>query len=277
MTYAPRFFLVTVGALALLFSVLGGCGRTTIEDLGVGGASGCGNGTCDPGETCSTCQADCGLCAGCGDGTCNNGENCTSCPEDCGVCSTCGNGTCDPGENCVNCAADCGKCSKCGDGTCDASHGETCGSCPVDCGLCSTCGDGTCQPNETCASCPQDCGVCSVCGNNKCEMPYETCINCPQDCGECTMPTSCLQTVTCILGCVGGGIMSPDLVQCIFDCGASGCANAQYLVSQVEQCAVNALLVTHQCGGMGGGGGIANCLMQACGPQIAACIATPCQ
>jgi len=47
----------------------------------------------------------------CGDGTCNNGETCDTCEADCGACgSTCGDGNCDTGEDCINCAQDCGEC-----------------------------------------------------------------------------------------------------------------------------------------------------------------------
>jgi lysophospholipase L1-like esterase len=44
----------------------------------------------------------------CGDGTCEGGEDCGSCAADCGTCPpVCGDGTCDPGEDCASCAADC--------------------------------------------------------------------------------------------------------------------------------------------------------------------------
>lgn len=67
----------------------------------------CGNGVCDPDETCLTCPTDCGLCMYCGDGVCTDYENCVICPEDCGSCngndgSECGpnNGGCDVNANC---------------------------------------------------------------------------------------------------------------------------------------------------------------------------------
>ena len=41
----------------------------------------CGNGVCDPGETCWTCPADCAC--KCGDGVCTHGESCATCPVDC--------------------------------------------------------------------------------------------------------------------------------------------------------------------------------------------------
>lgn len=45
----------------------------------------CGDGVC-AGETCSSCSADCGKCPpSCGDGTCDSGETATTCPKDCAV------------------------------------------------------------------------------------------------------------------------------------------------------------------------------------------------
>src|SRR5262249_47057018 len=46
----------------------------------------CGDGVCNAGETCSTCQSDCGVCPYCGDFACNGGETCGTCPGDCGAC-----------------------------------------------------------------------------------------------------------------------------------------------------------------------------------------------
>ena len=75
----------------------------------------CGDGTCNGGETCSTCEIDCGVCSGgyCGDGTCNGGETCSTCELDCGDCSGeyCGDGICNGDETCSTCELDCGDCS----------------------------------------------------------------------------------------------------------------------------------------------------------------------
>jgi hypothetical protein len=49
-------------------------------------------------------------CPYCGDGSCNNGETCSSCSADCGACPPvqyCGNGVCDGSENNINCPQDC--------------------------------------------------------------------------------------------------------------------------------------------------------------------------
>jgi hypothetical protein len=46
----------------------------------------CGNGTCDPNESCSSCASDCGSCIYCGNGKCDGNETCQSCSQDCGSC-----------------------------------------------------------------------------------------------------------------------------------------------------------------------------------------------
>jgi len=228
----------------------------------------CPNGSCDNGETCTTCPQDCGLCASCGDNTCNNGETCSSCPQDCGLCPHCPDGVCDDGETCLSCAPDCGPCPSCGDGKCDTADAENCFTCPEDCGECMTCGNGLCDSGETCASCPTDCGVCSFCGNGKCEM-FETCSNCPADCGSCK-EENCLATVTCAIGC----IMPPSFdLTCLDNCLSGTCANGLNAANNVITCALtNCLLM----GGGGGGAGILGCIMDKCPSQLASCEDTSC-
>jgi hypothetical protein len=114
---------------ALGIYVVSGCEVTTSTSV-------CGNSVCESSETCSTCPADCGVCASCGDGTCQTTETCSTCPADCGVCPSCGDGTCQSSETCSTCPADCGACVSCGDGTCQST--ETCETCPADCGACTT-------------------------------------------------------------------------------------------------------------------------------------------
>lgn len=146
----------------------------------------CGDGECNGGESCSTCEADCGPCApSCGDDVCNGGESCASCPDDCGACPpVCGDGECNGAETCSSCEVDCGECAAvCGDGECNGT--ETCSSCESDCGACPpVCGDGSCDGGETCSSCESDCGPCeAVCGDGVCNgLDGETCPNCGQDC-----------------------------------------------------------------------------------------------
>ncbi len=57
------------------------CGATVVAPY-------CGDGSCNNGETCSSCSGDCGACVNpgyCGDGNCDSWETCSSCP-DCGPC-----------------------------------------------------------------------------------------------------------------------------------------------------------------------------------------------
>lgn len=70
----------------------------------------CGDGVCGGGETCSTCEEDCGVCGYCGDGACNGDETCATCEADCGPCEYCGDGICNNGETCSTCEEDCGSC-----------------------------------------------------------------------------------------------------------------------------------------------------------------------
>jgi hypothetical protein len=212
----------------------------------------CGDGTCNGGETCATCPADCGACPPppptCGNGTCDGTETCASCPADCGVCPppppTCGNGTCDVAtESCLTCPADCGICPPppiCGNGTCEPT--ETCSSCPADCGSClppPLCGNGTCDATETCRTCPSDCGICPpppTCGNGTCDAT-ETCASCGADCGLCPPPICGNGTCELGEGCsscpADCGLCEPPYTcgngtcdatescdTCPFDCGA---------------------------------------------------------
>ncbi len=169
--------------------------------------TGCGSGTCEPGESCSSCPADCGACPRCGDGACNGAETCADCPGDCGSC--CGNGACDPSESCGSCPSDCGACPRCGDGDCNGT--ENCTSCPGDCGSC--CGDGTCDTGESCESCANDCGACTRCGDGVCDA-IESCESCEGDCGTC--------------GSCGDGIcaIGEGCESCTADCGlCNPCGN----------------------------------------------------
>jgi hypothetical protein len=110
-----------------------------------------------------------------------------------------------------------------------------------------------------------------VCGNGKCEPPYETCSNCPQDCGACQVK-GCLQVVTCALGCVQLGGMGPPMfsASCVANCVAQGCAKVQFFVDQVLNCAIQNI---GQCRGKGG---VFNCIMQVCGPELSACLGSTC-
>ena len=142
-----------------------GTGGSGTGGNGTAGAGGhtvvCGDFVCDPSE-CGSCPPDCGIncAAGCGNGTCDANEDCTSCPADCQT--GCGDGCCLLGEDCQSCAQDCKTVEgcdpgACGNGVCNYGLSETCLNC-ADCfGLCD-CGDDVCAAPETAANCPWDCG-----------------------------------------------------------------------------------------------------------------------
>ncbi len=141
---------------------------------------------CNDGNSCTDDICLAGSCTNdpipncCGDGTCDLGEDCNSCAADCvsGTSSgaTCGNGLCEAadGENCLTCATDCngkqnGKPSNrfccgdgggenpvgCGDSRCNTG-GFNCTTTPASGGA-FCCGDNLCDSGESCANCRLDC------------------------------------------------------------------------------------------------------------------------
>ena len=90
----------------------------------------------------------------CGNGSCESGETTTSCPSDCKSGPMCGNGSCESGETPSSCPSDCQSGPVCGNGSCES--GETSTSCPSDCKATATCGDGVCAAGEQ-NSCAKDC------------------------------------------------------------------------------------------------------------------------
>jgi hypothetical protein len=107
----------------------------------------CGNGTCDPGEDCDTCPADCG----CSDGVyCNGEEYCSN-----GDCYN-GEAPCqDPCEECNESSDTCDLIGACcyADGTCTDSREDLCwiegGLYYGDCVLCDDPLDPPCVPADT--------------------------------------------------------------------------------------------------------------------------------
>src|SRR5262249_41579030 len=106
----------------------------------------------------------------------------------------------------------------------------------------------------------------SVCGNGVCEQ-YETCTNCPDDCGNCT-PIGCIEIVTCAFGCIDLTANPPEFsFTCVADCTSQGCADVQFFVDQVINCAVGALFT---------GCADLTCIQDECSSQLAACIGATC-
>lgn len=169
------------------------------------------DGSCEPGEDCDNCAADCGGGSGsfCGDGVCaiDEGEDCASCAADCRgkqrgnqrkrFC--CGYG----GDGPVGCADS--RCTEegfscvdgpqtawcCGDGACDS--GEDSCVCGLDCGAAPaaelSCVDGEDEDCDGLTDCADpDCAAACVpaCdGDGVCEAG-EDCSNCGSDCAGVT-------------------------------------------------------------------------------------------
>lgn len=125
----------------------------------------CSDGTCNNGETCETCPADCGECEGdvCPDGYCTGSETPTNCPEDCGISCT---------DTCSSLGYDCGTQKICG-------QIEDCNSCDTGYYCLTISGEGsTCVPDEGCID-NDDCYSGQTC------IDYE-CVECVthDDCGS---------------------------------------------------------------------------------------------
>lgn len=242
-----------------------GDGATGRGQAGAGTGPACGDGVCDPLETCASCGADCGPCAPCGDGDCVPGETCASCPGDCGACAAgCGDGVCGELESCGKCPLDCGAC--CGDGLCVEGDGESCASCPADC---------LCKPGELCAGaecCLPTCeGV--VCGGD----------GCGGTCGSCSEGATCIGGACILDGCAPACEVKV--------CGGDGCGGTCGSCEAGDTCVDGACVPTActpdcagrecgadgcggSCGACDGGGacedGLCGCVPQCAGKQCGA-------
>jgi len=198
--------LALLMALGLLLALQGCDDGGTVQSVDAADDAGsmdgndeytCGDGTCDPGEDCDTCVADCGcdegltcLAAECVAQDCEpnetkcNGQEVLTCGSDgqWKVKSVCAADKVCFEEHC--CAPDCmGK--QCGDDGC----GGTCGTCIAD----EKCVGGSCLECQTNADCTKEGEVCSggecipsgpACGDGECNGE-ETMCDCPDDCGTC--------------------------------------------------------------------------------------------
>ena len=154
------------------------------------------NGSCDFGEDCQSCPADCAQVSGasCGNGLCEggDGENCVTCPEDCAgkqkgsaskqfCCGAPG------GTGNIGCGVDAN------DNRCiDASAGF---ACRMETRLSACCGDALCEGAETNASCGVDCDPNAACTPTG--VPETVCNGVDDDCDAqidenyASSPTSC--------------------------------------------------------------------------------------
>ncbi len=162
-----------------------------------GGACQSGGDPC-PGQGCDEGTNSCVPLACNNDGTCDSGEDCNNCPADCisGSGASCGNGICESGdgEDCVNCAADCnGKTG--GRPSSRFCCGAGGGTNPLPCSN-STCSTGGWACTDTPAA-----GSC--CGDTVCEGTEDG-NNCAIDCA-CIDAADCNDAVACTDdACVGG-------------------------------------------------------------------------
>lgn len=234
--------------------ITGACGGVGIDDICESQAV--TQGPCaDP---FNACWADTTVC---GDGTCETGETCSSCSEDCGVC---------PLKDCVDsltCIRNCGSDSVCVD-TCKSLE-EPDAAIPLNalldclvtqCGTLSdsSCFTEVCGPGGECFEWLSACEQQSlVCGDHVCEV-NEACSNCPGDCGYCVNAT-CYQILEC-QGTCGTDTGCADL------CLATGSANSQALVSAFLQC------VTDMCGASGDQSCIQGAVQGPCKDEGNACM-----
>jgi len=219
------------------------------------------NGTCDPGEDCRSCQADCLQVSGaaCGNGLCEggDGENCATCPEDCAGKQK------GSAQNQFCCGFDDGQVSNpigCGvdvaDNRCINSGSNLfCRDTPR---VSACCGDKLCEGAETISSCANDCDPNAACtptesgtevtcddGNdNDCdgltdasdpdcqvcipdETPEQSCFDGNDN--DCDTQIDCADTADC-----DGAVGSPT------GCGVGACASTGNLTcsggSQTDTC-----------------------------------------
>ncbi len=127
------------------------------------GEDGCGGtcGDCEPHYECS--EGTCKYVPWCGDGSCDTGEDCVICPADCG-CTACGDGKCNGEENCSSCGLDCGVCQN--PSCCIAHFGKGCGNASVQDCVCFM--DQFCCDKQWDEVCAKESDLCGSCGGDCC-------------------------------------------------------------------------------------------------------------
>ncbi len=228
------------------------CEEGEDPDCGLSGC--CGDSTCNPGETCSSCAQDCG---------CNGGDIC--CSGSC-IAPTCiSNPDCSDGDSCTT-----DTCNN--PGTCSSSCSNppitSCinsdGCCPGGCTILNdndceaVCGDGSCNGTENCSTCAQDCscigddiccsGSCveADCSqNSECDdsdaCTTNTCSNAGTCSAECTFPeiTFCVNSD----GCCPSGCTTGNDNDCSAECGDGTCNGAE----NCESCSADCSCTTGIC------------------------------
>jgi hypothetical protein len=203
---------------------------------------------CDDGDPCTDadvcvsgqCFGGENVCGGCGDDSCDEGESCQTCPDDCGECGDCcviqdGPGCADDAVEACTCALDPFCCETQWDDVCiDQAVAE----CALMCGVEPECGDDLCGDAESCETCPADCGECPECGDDFCDAA-ENCETCPGDCGDC--PIGCCEPSD------APGCTDPAIQVCVCELDAFCCESVwdDICVAEVEEYGCG------DCGGVG--------------------------
>jgi hypothetical protein len=196
-----------------------------IEVYGFLSGNSCGNGTCDSGETCSSCEQDCGICPTvCPNGICETGEDCSNCEADCGTCANCVvDADCDDYLSCTLDSCVNGQCQNqpdnlqcddleaCTDDVCDPINGDPVSGCinttladgsPCpDIDLCN--GDESCQAGICMPGTPLDCDDNEYCTIDSCDPDLGCQNQALSDGSACNDSLFCNGTDTC-----SGGVCS---------------------------------------------------------------------
>jgi hypothetical protein len=163
----------------------------------------CGNGRCEPGETCGSCPGDCGACApSCTGGLALCSGSCVNTQTDANNCGAC-NARCTSGQTCSGGVCTAPTCApglnRCG-GVCTSllMDDRNCGACGADCAAVGwVCNAGRCaDPRPTCSGSGM-----TYCGS-RCINVYTD----PTNCGRCG--TVCGSGQVCSMGTCRSGMAS---------------------------------------------------------------------
>ena len=211
--------LTTAGDVALSkVTTLQGCALEVCS-----GATGpvCGNGTCESGETNSTCPSDCQAAgAVCGNAKCEQGESTSTCPADCKAAGpVCGNKTCESGESYGNCPTDC-PCTS--DAQCGAGKSCVAGACQTQ--STAVCGDMTCASGENCTmDCDAAAKAAVFCAMEAC-ADWTKCKSNSGCWAAFVCANQCGSDQTCIQGCAAKAGTGLSTLIALAECTQKSCS-----------------------------------------------------